>query len=80
MKRNPPKTAYRTKLVFHQRQGLFMLAELELGIFENISQAEHIRKMMAASNPKLIIRLLHEEIPNPRLSLDLSCPNDYRVY
>lgn len=45
-----------------------------------MSIAEHIRRAIAASNPNYNVTLTATEVPNPRLSCDLSVPNDYRIF
>lgn len=81
MKRtNIPKYVHRVVLSFHCKIELYTEYEFELGLFEKMSDAEHIRRMIADSNPRYTVLLTSKEVPNPRLSFDLSRPNDYRVF
>lgn len=81
MKRtNIPKYVHRVHLSFVHKIELYTEYEFDLGMFEKMSDAEHIRRMIADSNPRYTVLLTSSEVLNPRLSYDLSRPNDYRVF
>lgn len=79
-KTNIPKYVHRVHLSFHNKIELYTEFEFDLGMFEKMSDAEHIRRMLADSNPQYTVLLTSTEVLNPRLSYDLSRPNDYRVF
>ena len=79
-RKNVPKTLYRVHLSFISRTELYTVFEFDLGLFDRMSIAEHIRRAIAASNPTYNVTLTATEVPNPRLSYDLSVPNDYRIF
>ena len=79
-RKNIPPTLYRVHLSFVDAKDLYTAFEIDLGLFDRMSTAEHIRRMIAASNVKYKVLLTATEVPNPRLSYDLSVPCDYRIF
>lgn len=79
-RKNIPPTLYRVHLSFVDAKDLYTAFEIDLGLFDRMSTAEHIRRMIAASNVKYKVLLTATEVPNPRLSYDLSVPYDYRIF
>lgn len=79
-KKQPTPYVYRVHLSFVHSVELFTVFEFDLGYFERISEAEHIRRMIAACTPQFKVLLTCREVKNPRLTYDLSHPVDYRVF
>lgn len=79
-KKNVPPYLHRVHLSFIHRDELYTVVEFDLGLFDRMSSAEHIRRMIQASNPQFIVQLSSCEVKNPRLTYDLSVPNDYRIF
>lgn len=79
-RKNIPSTLYRVHLSFVDAKDLYTAFEIDLGLFDRMSIAERIRRMIAASNVKYKVLLTATEVPNPRLSYDLSVPYDYRIF
>lgn len=79
-KKSIPQTLYRVRLSFVHAKELYTAFEMELGLFDRMSTAEHIRRTIAASNPHYKVLLVCTEVPNPRLTYDLSISNDYRIF
>lgn len=79
-RKNIPPTLYRVHLSFVDAKDLYTAFEIDLGLFDRMSTAEHIRRMIAASNVKYKVLLTATEVPNPRLTYDLSVPCDYRIF
>ena len=71
---------YRIHLNFIHSAELYTAFEFDLGYFERISDAEHIRRMIASCNPQFKVLLTCNEVKNPRLTCDISQPVDYRVF
>lgn len=79
-KKNIPPYLHIVKLRFQDKATLYTEVEFVLGLFEKMSDAEHIRRMIASSNPFYVVTLSTMEVPNPRLSYDLQTQCDYRVF
>lgn len=80
MKKQPPKYVYDVLITFVSKVNLYTCFEFHLGLFECISDAEHIRRVIVNSNRGYNVTLTCKEIPNPRLECDLVAPNDNRVF
>ena len=79
-KKNIPLYLYMVKLRVQDKATLYTELEIILGLFEKMSDAEHIRRMISSSNPHYVVTLSVTEVPNPRLSYDLQSQSDYRVF
>lgn len=80
MRKVPTQFVYDVLLTFVSKVGLYTSFEFHLGLFEQISDAEHIRRVIANCNPDYNVTLTCKQIPNPRLSTDFTLMNNNKVF